>query len=59
LNRIEADYPHEERFITLGLDLQSRLLVVVYTYHREVIRLISARKATLREHRYYEDSKYG
>jgi len=35
----------EQRFITLGL-LKGRVVVVVYTERREIIRLISARKAT-------------
>ena len=50
---------HEERWITLGLDESSRLLVVVHTYRQEndqstVIRIISARKATTKERQYYE-----
>jgi len=36
----------EERFKTLGTDFLGRLLVVVYTYRDERIRLIHARKAT-------------
>ena len=37
----------EESFVTLGSDATGRLLVVVYTYREEdVIRLISARRAT-------------
>ena len=39
----------EQRFVTLGLDLLGRLLVVVYTYRGEDIRLISARKASRQE----------
>ena len=46
----EAD---EERHITLGLDLLGRLLVVVYTWRDESIRLISARKATRHESKQY------
>ena len=33
----------EERFISIGLDALNRLLVVVYTWRGEEIRLISAR----------------
>ena len=47
----------EERWITLGLDAFSRVLVVVYTWRGERLRLISARKATPREMRRYEESK--
>jgi uncharacterized DUF497 family protein len=44
----------EERFITIGIDLLSRILVVVYTMRDDEIRLISARKATRNERRQYE-----
>ena len=43
----------EERLVTLGLDAFGRLLVVVYTWRGERVRLISARKATARERRRY------
>jgi len=45
----------EKRFVTLGMDLLGRLIVVVYTWRGERIRLISARKATRRERRQYEE----
>jgi len=44
----------EERFVTTGCDPQGRLLVVVYTWRGEGIRLISARHATSQERRQYE-----
>ena len=47
----------EERWVTLGLDALGRVLVVVYTWRGESVRLISARKATPREHRRYEEAK--
>ena len=47
----------EERLVTIGLDLFGRLLVVVYTWRGEQIRLISARKATPRERRSYGASR--
>lgn len=43
----------EERYITLGLDALGRVLVVVYTWRGDALRLISARKATPRERRQY------
>lgn len=46
----------EERLVTLGLDAFGRLLVVVYAWRGERVRLISARKATARERRRYEES---
>jgi len=36
----------EERWVTMGLDVLGRLLVVVYTWRGERLRLISARQAT-------------
>ena len=45
----------EERFISIGLDALNRLVVVVYTWRGEEIRLISARSATRQERRQYEE----
>jgi uncharacterized DUF497 family protein len=39
----------EERCTTLGMDSLGRVLVVVYTWRADNVRLISARKATRRE----------
>jgi uncharacterized DUF497 family protein len=41
--------PAEARWVTLGADAQGLVLVVVYTYRGEDIRLISARAAEPRE----------
>ncbi len=46
----------EERWVTMGLDTSARLLVVVYTWRGERVRLISARQATPDERRQYEES---
>jgi uncharacterized protein len=46
----------EERWITLGLDALGRLLVVVYTWRGDAIRVITARHATPREREQYEES---
>jgi hypothetical protein len=51
---IEDDIIEERRFITLGMDARGRILVVVYAYRGEAIRLISARRATAQERRDYE-----
>jgi uncharacterized protein len=45
----------EERFITIGLDGLGRVLIVVYTWRAQEIRLISARPATRQERRQYEE----
>ena len=46
---------HEERWILLGLSNRNRLLVVAHTDRGDRIRLISARTATRRERREYEE----
>jgi uncharacterized protein len=46
----------EERWITIGVDSLARILVVVYTWRGERIRLISARPATRRESWQYEEA---
>jgi uncharacterized protein len=51
------DASNEERFVTLGMDALGRLLVVVYTWRGDLIRIISARKATRSECRYYEKDR--
>ena len=45
----------EDRFILLGLSAKLRALVVCHCYRKnnEVIRIVSARKATRREQKYY------
>jgi uncharacterized DUF497 family protein len=51
---VEESGTDEDRFVTLGLDALGRVLVVVFTWRDDRIRLISARKATPRERRQYE-----
>lgn len=45
----------EERFLILGLSSQLRLLIVAHCYRSQdgIIRIISARKATRNETRFY------
>jgi uncharacterized protein len=45
----------EDRFITLGESHQRRLIVVVFTERGDKIRIISARVATRRERKDYEE----
>jgi hypothetical protein len=52
---LEDDHPDEQRFITIGADALARVLVVVYTFRGETIRIISAREATPRERRQYSE----
>ena len=45
----------EERYITMGKALTGKLLVVVHTDRGDNIRIISARRASRRERRFYEE----
>jgi hypothetical protein len=54
---IEDDQQKEDRFITIGRDFLNRILVVVYTFRDIVIRIISARRATARERKMYEEQE--
>jgi hypothetical protein len=51
---IQDTSTNEERYKTLGTDFMGRLLVVVYAYRGERVRLISARKATAPQRDVYE-----
>jgi len=45
----------EQRFITVGMSSAARVLIVAHVDHNENIRIISARKTTPRERKYYEE----
>lgn len=47
----------EDRFLILGMTSSDRVVIVIHCYRRagEVIRIISARKATGRERKIYEE----
>ncbi len=47
----------EERFATVGMDSMGRIVVVIYTYRHNDIRIISARKATKKERITYEGKR--
>ena len=53
LNQEDTDAVGDQVFVALGMDNLGRLLVVVYTYRKDKIRLISARKATKKEGKEY------
>jgi uncharacterized DUF497 family protein len=44
----------EQRYATIGMDAFGRILVVVYTWRGDNIRIISARKAVRYEVKQYE-----
>ena len=53
-----ADPDHskdEERYLTFGLSMKNRLLVVSHTYRGEKTRIISARLMDRKERRIYEE----
>jgi uncharacterized protein len=54
---MEDDTLYEQRFITLGVDALGRLLVVIYNYRQDTIRIISVRKATPVERRAYQEGE--
>ena len=60
--RLIADPDHsgeEDRFILMGLSMESRLLVVCHCIRNvHTIRIISARKADRRERKIYEDFQH-
>lgn len=47
----------EERYITLGLSEMNRLLLIAHTDREGRLRIISARKATRNERRFYEEAE--
>ena len=54
---IKQQVEGEQRFATLGMDLFGRVIVVVYTYRNNDIRIISARRATKKERKVYEQKR--
>jgi uncharacterized DUF497 family protein len=46
---------NEQRFVTIGSDSIGRILVLVFSHRGEELRLISARKATRKERKQYEE----
>ncbi|MBA7569396.1 hypothetical protein ES708_11135 [subsurface metagenome] len=55
--KIPDDCTEEERFAVLGMDAFGRILVVVYTWRDDDIRIISARKATPGQCKWYEEKR--
>lgn len=58
LSLLMSDPDHsaeEERYIVLGMSSENRLLVVAFAERPPFTRLISARRATRKERRHYEE----
>ena len=53
----EEEIAGEFRYATLGMDFLGRIVVVASTYRGDDIRLISARPATPRERKHYEQGR--
>jgi uncharacterized DUF497 family protein len=52
---VEDDYSAgESRWITVGMNASGEILVVVWTEREDGERLISVRRATTKERKYYE-----
>jgi len=47
----------EHRFITVGMSRSGSVLMVAHTDRGDNVRIISARKTTRRERRYYEEGE--
>jgi uncharacterized DUF497 family protein len=58
LTMADLSSTEEERWVTTGLDPLGRVIVVVYTWRGQNVRLISARSATPRERRFYMEGTY-
>jgi uncharacterized DUF497 family protein len=55
----DDDHSFDElRYWIIGESLQGRILLVVYTESDDLVRIISAREATPREVRTYEQEKF-
>lgn len=46
---------NEDRYVSIGMSVITRLLIVIHTFRKKRIRLISARKATKAEKKNYEN----
>lgn len=54
IHREDYNIEAEERWIAVGLGSLNQILVVVYTFRDDAVRLISVRRATRREVKEYE-----
>lgn len=48
----------EERYINIGLSAHGRILILTHTERQGKIRIISCRKATACERRFYEEGSF-
>jgi uncharacterized DUF497 family protein len=53
----DASDPREQRLVSMGTGVKGRVIVVVYSYRGENVRIISARLAGAHERSQYEESR--
>ena len=51
----DKHFANEERYINIGLSGNGRILILTHTERQGKIRIISCRKATTSERRFYEE----
>jgi len=49
---------NEERHINIGTSAKERILILIHTERKGIIRIISCRKATAIERRFYEEGGF-
>jgi uncharacterized DUF497 family protein len=47
---------NEERYISIGISNKNRVLMVAHTERKDEVRIISARKATDNEEKFYQEA---
>ena len=47
---------NEERYISIGISNKKRVLMVAHTERKDKVRIISARKATDNEEKFYQEA---
>lgn len=55
---LDDPHPDEDRFLTLGVDLVERVIVVNWTWRDDDIRLVSERKANPKQRRQYAEGHH-
>lgn len=59
LSVLDSKNHHDERWVTIGKCVPTSTLIVVHTYQtkqdNEIVRIVSARKATKKEKKQYEE----
>ncbi len=48
----------EDRFLTMGMSVDGRLMIVSHTDRGKTVRIISAREATRRERKDYDEGNF-